>query len=287
MAVRKRGLGRGLDALLTAEPTPQAGSTELPLDQIEPNSRQPRSDFDPAELSALARSIAAQGLIQPILVSEEKAGRFTIVAGERRWRAAREAGLSKVPVVVRSIEGEGARLETALVENIQRADLNALEEAEAFDRLHKKFGMSHKQVAERIGKSRASVTNRLRLLGLPAEIQKMIRAGELTEGQARPLLSLGSKPDQLRLARRAVKEGLSARQLEALTRSPEAAPKQKKSAKKLDPDTRAAQDRLTKKLQTKVEIKRRGGKGAVWLHFHSEEELMRLYEMLMKTGRQK
>jgi len=282
MAVRKRGLGRGLDALLTVEP--ETAVNELPIDQITPDKNQPRTAFDPAELSELARSILAQGLIQPILVTREAAEKFTIVAGERRWRAAREAGLAKVPVVVRAMASEAARLETALVENLQRADLNAIEEATAFERLHKKFGLSHQQVGDRVGKSRASVTNRLRLLGLPDEVQQMIRAGRLSEGQARPLLGLGSRQEQVRLARKAVKEGLSARQVEAATRAVRPPKGKKPEKQKLDPDTAAAAEKLTKKLQTKVEIRRTGQRGTVALHFHSEEELMRLYELLMKTG---
>lgn len=275
----KRGLGRGLDALFAdAAPAATARPTELALDELHPNRYQPRADFDADDLAELAASIRAQGLIQPILVVRRAEGGYAIVAGERRWRAAREAGLERVPVVVREKLSDREFLEAALVENLQRADLNAIEQAEAFDRMHREFGLSHQEVAERIGKSRSAVSNRLRLLGLPDEIRSMIRDGELSAGQARPLLGLASDRERVGLARRAVKEGLNARQLESATKPKES---RKKPGRKLDADSAAAAEKLTKHLQTKVEIRRRGKSGSLVLSFHSEEELMRLYDMLM------
>ena len=278
---KKSGLGRGLDALFAGPPLASTPTSELPLDELVPNEYQPRTDFDPEELAELAASIRAQGLIQPILVTPRTAGGYMIVAGERRWRAARQAGLEHVPVVVRDVGSKREFLEAALVENLQRADLNAIEEAEAFERLQSDFGLSHEEIAERMGKSRSAVSNRLRLLALPEEVQSMVRSGELTAGQVRPLLSLPRDQDRLLWAHRAVRQGLNARQLEAAARSAEKP--RKKALGGVDPDTAAAAERLTKHLQTKVEIQRSGRGGKVVLKFHSEDELIRLYDMLMSV----
>ncbi|MCP4200388.1 MAG: ParB/RepB/Spo0J family partition protein [bacterium] len=280
---KKSGLGRGLDALFSEAPAASVPRTEIALDDLVPNDYQPRAEFDPEELAELAASIRAQGLIQPILVTPRAKGGYSIVAGERRWRAAREAGLSRVAVVVRDMASKREFLEAALVENMQRSDLNGIEEAEAFDRLRREFGLSHEEIAERVGKSRSAVSNRLRLLGLPDEVQGMLRRGQLTAGQARPLLSLPRARDRILWARRAVKEGLNARQLEAATR-PKEASQRSRARPTVDPDTAAAAERLTKHLQTKIEIKRHAKGGKLILAFHSEEELIRLYDMLMSTG---
>ena len=280
---KKSGLGRGLDALFSEEPLTSPRRTELALDELAPNDYQPRRDFDAEELTELADSIRAQGLIQPILVTPSPSGGYLIVAGERRWRAAREAGLSRVPVVVRDVVSKREFLEAALVENLQRSDLNAIEEAEAFDRLQSEFGLSHEEIAGRMGKSRSAVSNRIRLLGLPGAVQSMVRRGELTVGQARPLLSLPREQDRILWARRAIKDGLNARQLEAATRRKQSAPSARKRPA-TDPDTRDASERLTKHLQTQVEIQRTAKGGRLVLAFHSEDELIRLYDMLMSTG---
>jgi ParB family chromosome partitioning protein len=283
MMAKRSGLGRGLDALFSEAPAAAASATELPVEELTPNDYQPRTAFDPEELAELAASIRTQGLIQPILVTPRPTGGFTIVAGERRWRAAREAGLTRVPVVVRDMASKRDFLEAALVENLQRSDLNAIEEAEAFDRLQREFALSHDEIAKRMGKSRSAVSNRVRLLGLPAEIQDLVRRGELTAGQVRPLLGLAREKDRLAWARRAVKERLSARQLEQAARGPASASKSRKVAR-ADPDTVAAAERLTKHLQTKTEIRRSGRGGRLIVTFHSEEELMRLYDMLLSLG---
>jgi len=280
---KKSGLGRGLDALFSGEPLMSPRRTELALDELAPNDYQPRRDFDAEELTELADSIRAQGLIQPILVTPSPSGGYLIVAGERRWRAAREAGLSRVPVVVRDVVSKREFLEAALVENLQRSDLNAIEEAEAFDRLQSEFGLSHEEIAGRMGKSRSAVSNRIRLLGLPGAVQSMVRRGELTVGQARPLLSLPREQDRILWARRAIKDGLNARQLEAATRRKQSTPSARKRPA-TDPDTRDASERLTKHLQTQVEIQRTAKGGRLVLAFHSEDELIRLYDMLMSTG---
>lgn len=276
MTARRRGLGRGLDALLKVE-TP--GVQALPLERLKPNRLQPRERFDGADLDELAESIRAQGVVQPIVITPRADGDYTIVAGERRWRAARRAGLEQVPVAVREISDDRELLEMALVENLQRTDLNPMEEAEAYSRLQGEFGLSQEEVAIRVGKARPSVSNAVRLLRLPDEVQELLRAGRLTAGQARPLLSLESGEEQVRLARKAADGGMSARALET-----RAGGKRKKRRPALvDPDTAAAAERLTRRLQTRVRIRRRGNAGTVQISFHSEEELMRLFEMLMKA----
>ena len=279
-AARRHGLGRGLDALLR----PAASDVRaLSIAQLRPNRFQPRRDFDPEALAELAASIRAQGLVQPIVVTPDNDGSYTIVAGERRWRAAQEAGLEQVPVVVHDVRDDRHLLELALVENLQRSDLNPIEEALAFQSLQEEFGLGHEEIATRVGKSRPTISNSLRLLNLPARVQELMRAGRLTAGQARPLLALGKASDQVALAERTVAEGLSARQLEALaTKGRGKAAKRKAKPTPAEANTAAAAERLTRRLQTKVEIRRRrNGGGLLQIHFFSEEDLMRLYDRLI------
>lgn len=279
-AARKTGLGRGLDALIQDEPAARGGVEAVPVDRLQPNRYQPRADFDESGLQELSESIKTQGVIQPIVAvpSPGADGRYTIVAGERRWRAAQRAGLTEVPVVVREVSGDQELLELALVENLQRADLNPVEEAEAYRTLRETFSLSQDAIAGRVGKARTTVTNALRLLRLPDEVMDMLRDGRLTAGQARPLLALDDEAAQVALAERAVSRGLTARQLEEAVKP---APPRKKTAKQQDVHTTAAEERLTRHLQTKVEIRRRGERGHLRVHFHSEEELMRIYDLLM------
>jgi len=285
---KKRGLGRGLDALL-APPVPLAASEEVPIEvsvthlpvaSLRPNRFQPRTSFDEAGLDELAESIRAQGVVQPLVVTPEADGGYSIVAGERRFRAAQRAGLAEVPVVVREGLDDRSRLELALVENLQRADLNPLEEAEAYHTLQEAFGLSQEEVAGRVGKARPTVTNALRLLKLPGEVLELLREGQLTAGQARPLLALPSAEEQVALALRAVRQGLSAREIERLT-APHPQPAAPAPAPPAEVHAAAAAETLTRRLQTRVEIQRKGKGGVLRLHFHSEEELMRLYELLM------
>jgi len=280
-AARRRGLGRGLDALI-AEPAAGAGVLALPVEQLHPNRFQPRARFDDAGLDELAESIRAQGVIQPVVVTARKTGGYTLIAGERRWRAAQRAGLTEVPAIVREVAGDRELLELALVENLQRADLNAIEEAEAYETLARRFGLSQEEIAARVGKARPTVTNALRLLKLPPEVADLVRDGRLTAGQARPLLALDGAEAQARLARRAVDQGLTARDLERLVAPPEA--KRRKRARKVEVHTAAAEERLTRRLQTRVEIHRRGRGGTLRIHFHTEEELMRIYDLLLPKG---
>ena len=288
--VKKRGLGRGLDALIQKEETPPPGPVQtLPVASLRPNRFQPRTHFDEAGIEELAESIRAQGVIQPLVVApdpQDPQGSYVIVAGERRWRASRRAGLETVPVVVREVADDRELLELALVENLQRADLNPLEEAEAFLMLQEKFSLSQEEIAARVGKARTTVTNALRLLRLPEEVRDLLRAGHLSAGQARPLVGLATSEEQITLAERAVRDGLSARDMERLAAEPRlaaAAPK-KKPARTVEVHTAAAEEKLTRRLQTKVEIRRRGQRGLLQISFHSEEELMRLYDVLMDRG---
>jgi len=275
MSEKRRGLGRGLAALL-----PGAGDEvrSLPVGQLTPSRRQPRSHFDDAGLDELAASIQAQGLIQPIVVTPFDSNIYTIIAGERRWRAAQRAGLATVPVVVRPVRDDRQLLEMALVENLQRADLDPIEEAEAFRALIDDFGLSHEEVAQRVGRSRSAISNALRLLRLPDKVREMLRSGALTAGQARPLLALDDPEEIERLAERIVAQGLSARAAEEL-----AAPRgggKRRSQRAVEPNTAAAAERLTQRLQTRVDIERRGKGGVIKIHFHSEEELIRLFDAI-------
>ena len=300
----RRGLGKGLDALLgSAAPsaasagaagatassvtTSPATPTVLPVEKLEPNRFQPRSRFDESGLEDLAESIRAQGVVQPIVITPKEGkpsktgAAYVIVAGERRWRAAQRAGLIEVPVVVREVKGDRQLLELALVENVQRADLNPVEEAEAYRTLAESFSLSQEDIAKRVGKGRTTVTNFLRLLRLPQEVQDLMREGRLTAGQARPLLALPDKAAQVALAERAVKENLTARELETLVQEPKPSPVAAKKPEEIDIHTREAMEKLTQSLQTKVAIRRTKRGGTVQIHFHSEDELIRLYERLM------
>lgn len=276
---RRGGLGRGLDALL---PKASEATRVLPVSHLKPNRFQPRIEFDDAQLEDLAASIRAQGVVQPIVVTPDRDGGYMIVAGERRWRASQRAGLQQVPVVVREVSGEREMLELALVENLQRSDLNPIEEALAYFALKEEFGLSQDQVAERVGKARPTVANALRLLKLPQPVQDLLRAGKLTAGQARPLLALDLAKDQLALAQRAVAEQLNARRIEMLVQQGGAPPRGSTSqpAPQTDVHTAAAAEALTQRLKAKVEIVRRGTGGRLSIQFSSEEELMRLYELL-------
>ncbi len=290
MIKKRGGLGRGLDALMETEEVAEVqevrgaqGVQTVPVANLSPNRFQPRTDFDDAGMEELTESIRQQGIVQPVVVTPGDGEGYTIVAGERRWRAAQRAGLSEVPVVIKVVDDDRQLLELALVENLQRADLNAIEEAEAFRSLRQAFGLSQEEIGVRVGRSRAAISNALRLLGLPEEVQDMMRDGRLSAGQARPLLGMSSPEEQIKLARRVLAEGLSARQIEALAGAKRKSRK-RRTPTGMDPDTAAAAERLTRRLQTKVEIRRKGAGGAVEVHFHSEEELMRIYDLLITVG---
>ncbi len=274
--MKRKALGKGLDALLGAPPPPATGLTQIPIERIHPNSFQPRVQFERSTLEELAASIRENGVLQPIIV-RQAGGEYELVAGERRWRAAQLAELPAVPALVQDLSDEKV-LEVALVENIQRAELSAIEEAQAYKLLVDEFGLEQKEIARRVGRSRVAVSNTLRLLKLPQTIQAMVVAGEVSMGHARALLSLPVKHQQS-LAREVQKKGLSVRQVERRAATLLNPPPKK--TKKVDPNTRAAAQRLEDVWKTKVEILRSGKGGRVVLHFHSEEELERLYESLL------
>ena len=284
MAKTRRALGRGLSALIPETASrPSAAPTEADLDRLIPNRSQPRTVVDEPKLEELSRSIRSRGVIQPIVVRPVEDDRFEIIAGERRWRAAQMAGLLRVPVVVREVPDDKL-LEIALIENLQREDLNPIEEGVAYRRLIHERGMTQEDVAAVIGKDRATVANYARLLLLPPEVQADVAAGTLTMGHARALLGLSDADAQRRAARGVVDGGLSVRETEALVRklaSPSPPPSGK--TEPVDVHTRAAQDRLRAALGTRVRIVRKGRKGRIEIDFGSEDELQRLFEHLTES----
>jgi ParB family transcriptional regulator, chromosome partitioning protein len=282
---KKPVLGRGLSALIPGkDDRAREGVREADLSQLRPSRFQPRTDFDAKALSELAQSIRANGLVQPIVVAPAPDGGFTILAGERRFRAAREAGLSRVPVVVRPVPTDAERLELALVENLQREDLNPMEEAAAFGRLREEFHLTQEKIAERVGKERSTVANALRLLKLPQNVRDLVRSGELSAGHAKAILSLSGPDDQSALAREIIRRSLSVRQAETRAAGMgEKAPKVLRE-KRRDPFTRDAEEKLSRRLHAKVALRRRRRGGSIAIEFSSEEDLIRLFELLIAKG---
>ena len=279
---KKPALGRGLSALLPGkDDVPRGTQREGEIGQLRPSRFQPRRDFSEAALADLAQSIREQGIVQPIVVVARGEG-FEIVAGERRWRAAKLAGLERVPIVVREHTSDRELLELALVENLQREDLNALEAAEAYARLREEFQLTQDQIADRVGKERATVANSLRLLKLSAIVKDRVRSGELSAGHARALLALASVDDQERLAEEIIRRALSVRQTEKRAATMAAGDKVVRD-KRRDPFTRDAEEKLSRRLQTKVRIVRKRRGGRIELSYGSEEELIGLFENLMKN----
>jgi ParB family chromosome partitioning protein len=277
---KKRGLGRGLGALI---PVGETGPTDLPVDAISPNPLQPRQKIAPEELEELAASIREHGLIQPLVVSQvsdTEPQRYQLIAGERRLEAAKLAGLTRVPVIVREATPQ-EMLELALVENIQRADLNPLEQATAYRHLMDDFGLTQEQVAERVGKSRVVVANSVRLLRLPDEIKNSMAQGQITEGHARAILGLDEPDEQRKLWKAILKRGLSVRQTEETVRRLVAGPKPKPADQPSSPETKALEDRFREALGTKVQLFRSKRGGRLVIHFYSEEELQAFYELIV------
>ena len=282
---KRPALGKGLSALIPDFPEPTRSSpVEADIDRLEPNNFQPRSHVDDARLQDLAQSIRANGIIQPIVV-RRIGDRFQIIAGERRWRAAKVAGLLRVPIVVRDVAPgtEQTLLEMALIENIQREDLNPIEEALAYRRLADEFHLKQEEIASAVGKDRASVANFQRLLKLPEEVRTEVASGRLSMGHARALLSLADEADQRRTARDVIARSLSVRETESLVKKIVEAGKPERLAaepKPADVHTRAAEDRLKLLLGTRVRIVRQGTRGRIEIDFVSEEELIRIYDLL-------
>jgi len=297
--VAKFGLGKGLGALIPeseveihledlegeARPVPTDGLRNVPLGKLVPNPDQPRKTFEEGALEELAASIRLHGIIQPVIVEDLKDGTFLIIAGERRYKAAEKAGLREVPVVVRSFSPE-KKLEIALIENIQREDLNPVEEAEAYKALLEAASLSQEEVAEKVGKSRPAVANSLRLLKLPEEILASLRKGELSSGHARAILSVVNPADQIALFRAVLDEGLSVRQAEALSgeynagKRPAAAKKPEKPRKLLDVELREIEQKLIGYLGTKVQLKGDAKKGSITVEYFSMDDLERVYDLI-------
>ncbi|MGH2591938.1 MAG: ParB/RepB/Spo0J family partition protein [Anaerolineae bacterium] len=283
MSKKKTGLGRGLGALLP-ETDVMAGRSEAPTGSIAPNPRQPRAHIDETALRELADSIREHGMIQPLVVTRAGDSAYTLIVGERRWRAALLIGLESVPVVVKDVAPQ-QMLELALIENVQRADLNPLEEALAYRQLIDEFGLTQEQAAQRVGKSRVAVTNTLRLLKLPDSIQKRLADASLSEGHARALLMLNDTTHMQRLVSQIVSGGLSVRQVEELVRrlnAGKAQAKQRKGVDGVSANTRSLEDKMRRALGTKVNLyrSRRGGK--VVIHFYSEDELDAIYRRIVQ-----
>ncbi len=284
---KRQALGKGLSALIpeAVDTLAPRESLEVDIDWLRPNDLQPRAQMQDARLDELAESIRAHGVIQPIVVRRLASGHFQIIAGERRWRAARRAGLHKVPVFIKDLPQHGTeRLEMALIENIQREDLNAIEEATAYQRLAHEFGLRQEDIASRVGKDRSSIANSLRLLKLPEEVRAEIVSGRLSMGHARAIVSLAGEADQCRLAREVLARGLSVRETESLVKRTSSAPSRvgAREGRKKDVHTRAAEEQLHLALGTRVEIKRRGKGGFVAIAFANENELQRIYEYLVE-----
>ncbi len=282
--VQKRGLGRGLGALIPDAALPHTGTREIALEEIEANPYQPRRRFGEAALDDLASTIKAHGVLTPIVVRRGPNG-FQIIAGERRVRAARLAGLTAVPAIIKEAN-DGQAFEMALVENLQREDLNPLESAEAYHRLSEEFGLTQEEIAGRLGRDRSSIANALRLLRLPKRIQDDVADGTLSEGHARALLGLERPADQLKARELVVKKGLSVRETEALVRrlrDGKAGPAPQRAANP-DPNLAALEDQIRSTLGTKVRIVREGaGGGTIHISFFSADELTRVVEAIVGT----
>lgn len=277
--VKRRALGRGIGALIPGAFESQEGPTQatpaplvhVSIQRVRPNPFQPRQHFPEEELEELAQSIRQQGLLQPVLLRPVDGG-YELVAGERRFRAAQRAGLSEIPAVVREVDDRTA-LELALIENLQRTDLDPIEEARAYERLSRQFGLTQEEIAARVGKHRSTIANTMRLLRLPEEIQREIAAGRLTAGHARALLAVASPEEQRRLAREFLQQGVSVRDAERRS--------QPKGRRTLDPDWQAVEDRLRQLLDTKVRLlPRRNGSGKLEIEYYSIQQLNQLLTRL-------
>ncbi len=270
----KTALGKGLEALI-----PEKGEEViyLDIDRIFPGDQQPRKTFRDESLKELAASIKEKGILQPVIVSRVGDGSFRLITGERRWRAASLAGLKKIPALIKNVPTRDS-LEIALIENLQREDLNPMEAAEAFSRLIIEFNLTQEELADRVGKERATVANYLRLMKLPEEVKSSIYNGSLSMGHAKAILSLEGKAQQIDAARTIIKKGLSVREAELLAKRLSAAPKKRPGK---DPQIASLEEKLIRGLGTKVRIVQRGKKGKIEIEFYSLEELERLLDILL------
>lgn len=291
-APKNRGLGKGLEALFSnseidtqeisvtkKEESEEKGISFININEIKPNQNQPRKSFNEEKLEELAASIIENGLIQPVILRKADKG-YEIVAGERRWRACRKAGLKEIPCIIRE-----QNMLIAIIENMQREDLNPVEEAEGLNQMIVNFGMTQEQVSKSVGKSRPYITNALRLLKLPSEIREMLLANQLSAGHARAIAGIGDTEKQIQLAEYAIKEGLSVREIEKIIKE-ENAPKKKISRKKAEKsaDVRKVEDDLKQIMGTKVNLNQSGKKGKIEIEYYSRDELERLIELLKSLG---
>ena len=303
MAKKARGLGKGLDALfgdmeVSVEPSSKEeessavhdieaaetheGIKYIDINNIKPNANQPRKTFDEGKLEELADSIREHGLIQPLVVRKSTNG-YEIVAGERRWRAARKIGIKEIPAIVRELSDEENML-LAIIENMQREDLDPIEEAEGISQMIETYGLSQEQVSKSLGKSRPYITNQLRLLKLPEEIRKMVSDGRLSSGHVRALITIDDEEKQIKLAVQAVEQGLSVRLVEALAKANKKVKKSKSAKKKKSADVKRVEEDLKVALGTKVNLNQNGKKGKIEIEFYSKDELERLIELLKSLG---
>ena len=289
MAMQKKGLGRGLSALipsaeLKTESRAEQAPPEIAVDRITPSPFQPRRSFDEAKIEELASSIRNQGIIQPLVVRPKGDG-FELIAGERRWRAAMKAGLSRVPVVIREASDHEA-LQLALVENLQREDLNAIEEANGYRRLQEEFQWSQEEMAERVGKSRPAIANSLRMLSLPAEVQQEVVAGNLPAGQARALLGLQTEALIISASREVITKGLSTRETEKMVRLLLIGRKRRRQVSLIDPDLKSVVEELQRALGTRVRLipKARTSKGKIEIEYYTLPDLERIIQSITKRN---
>lgn len=280
---RKSGLGRGLDALIPGgeSPSPVGGIIEIPVNRISPNPRQPRSTFDAEEISDLATSILEHGVIQPVIVSyDDGESKYILIAGERRWIAAQHAGIESVPAIVRQVDDQ-QRLELALIENIQRTDLNPLEAAEAYRQLSDDFTLSHDQIADRVGKSRATISNTLRLLKLSPEVKKALIGNRISEGHARALLALPTAQAQSAALTTILSKDLSVRQTEQLVKGLTGEKPEITAKPTSPPEIVAIEEVLRAHLGTRVKVNQRRKGGTIVIHYYSPEDLNTILDLLI------
>ncbi len=274
--MKRSALGKGIAALIPESTSLRPGTvTEVAIGEIRPNPLQPRRQFAAASLEELAASIRQHGLLQPVVVSRSPAGGYELIAGERRWRASRLAGLERIPVVLRETVPDADQLALALIENLQREDLTPIEEARAYHHLRAELGLAQEAIAAQVGKDRSTVANALRLLQLPLSVQEMVDAGELSAGHARALAGVSGAERQEEIGRRCAREGWSVRDLERRLQPPA-----RRATRAVDPETAEAAERLALALGVQVEISRRRRGGEIRLRFASEEELIRLFRLL-------
>ena len=286
MAAKKGGLGRGLESLFAeSSATPSAKPSSLPIAEIEPDKNQPRKHFEPESLSELAESIRQHGVLQPITVRPNPAGGYRIIAGERRWRAAREAGCTEIPAIIKEVGDEDA-MELALIENLQREDLNPVEEAFGYRQLIDSCGLTQEQAASRLSKSRPAVANALRLLGLPQEALHLLREGKISAGHARAALTLEDSKAQMDAIRVMIAQGMNVRQAEALCKKM-AKPKRERRQQPRPALPGEVELSLQEVLGTEVDVRYKDGKGTLQLHFYNDEQLKAFANLLGKYEKEK